>query len=253
MKRVEGIKNMQDSIKIITRVLPQIRRFLETKTIAGKTKYLNEDIRQYISDKADYVQNADNTSLLQYFGSILFTVGDTICVFLKLDKIPLFNPENILKLALNTIIVAYNCFFIFLISVEVCFSAHFGSTQKTFHSIAMAAWVLEMFLQMNSATYYNNSFTKDRKIILKIYVKEYFFFEILPLLFEGRSSTSIPLNIILHLPLLLKIKGIMIIMKKLEFYILQILEKHYILILFKLCAKVIILCHIIACTRNIIT
>lgn len=106
---------------------------------------------------------------------------------------------------------------------------------------------------MNTATYHHNTFTKDRKIILKIYCKEYIFFEILPLLFEGRTSESIPINILLHLPLLLKIKGIMIIMKKIEFYALQMLEKHYILFLFKLCAKVIILGHIIACTRNIVS
>lgn len=82
---------------------------------------------------------------------------------------------------------------------------------------------------MNTACYHHNHFVTDRAIIMKIYLKEYFFFEILPLLFEGRKSTHPGINILLHLPLLLKIKGMMIILEKLEFYVLQILKKAYIL------------------------
>lgn len=55
---------------------------------------------------------------------------------------------------------------------------------------------------------------------MKIYLKEYLFFEILPLIFEGRNSENIYLNVILHLPLLLKIKGMMINLEKIEFYII---------------------------------
>ena len=62
-----------------------------------------------------------------------------------------------------------------------------------------------------------------------IYFEEYLIFEALPLIFEGRKSDNITVNIILHLPLLLKIKGMSIILKKLEFYVLQILKNHYLL------------------------
>jgi hypothetical protein len=63
---------------------------------------------------------------------------------------------------------------------------------------------------------------------MKIYIKEYFFFEVLPLIFEGQKSANLVLNILLHVPLLLKIKGMMIILEKLEFYILQIIRFPYI-------------------------
>ena len=55
---------------------------------------------------------------------------------------------------------------------------------------------------------------------MKIYLKEYFFFEILPLLFEGQQSSHPAINILYHLPILLKIKGMSIIINKLEFYVL---------------------------------
>jgi len=84
----------------------------------------------------------------------------------------------------------------------------------------MASWILEMVMEMNTVCYHNNHFVTDRKVIIKIYAKEYFFFEILPLIFEGRTSPNTLFNVLLHLPLLLKIKGMMIILKKLEFYIL---------------------------------
>lgn len=73
---------------------------------------------------------------------------------------------------------------------------------------------------MNTACYHHNHFVTDRSIIMKIYLKEYLFFEILPLLFEGRKSEHPGINILLHLPLLLKIKGMMIILEKLEFFVL---------------------------------
>ena len=82
---------------------------------------------------------------------------------------------------------------------------------------------------MNTATYHHNEFTSDRKLIMRIYLKEYFFFEIIPLIFEGRTSNDSLINILLHLPLLLKLKGMMIILKKLEFYVLLMIDRHYLL------------------------
>jgi len=73
---------------------------------------------------------------------------------------------------------------------------------------------------MNTSMYHRNHFTRDRKIIMKIYMEEYLLFEILPLIFDGRSSDNLLLNILYKLPLLLKIKGMLIILKNLEFYIL---------------------------------
>jgi len=55
---------------------------------------------------------------------------------------------------------------------------------------------------------------------MKIYLEEYFFFEILPLIFDGRTSEHLLLSILFKLPLLLKFKGMMIILKNVEFYIL---------------------------------
>lgn len=91
-----------------------------------------------------------------------------------------------------------------------------------------------MLVQMNTSMYHDNHFTKDRKVIMKIYLKEYFFFEILPLIFDTRTSEYLGVYILLKLPLLLKIKGISIILKNLEFYILQVLDNHSLFFLLKL-------------------
>jgi len=153
---------------------------------------------------------------------------EKICRTLRLDRIPLFDPENKIKIALNSIIVTYNCFYMLMITVVLIFDAHMDASEEhIFTYIAMASWILEMLMEMNTVCYHNNHFVTDRMVIIKIYAKEYFFFEILPLIFEGRTSSDTLYNVLLHLPLLLKIKGMMIILKKLEFYILQILEKHY--------------------------
>lgn len=77
-----------------------------------------------------------------------------------------------------------------------------------------------MLMQMNTGKYIKNNFITDRKMLMKFYVKEYFLFEIIPLIFEMFSSEDVFINILLHLPLLLKIKGMAIVLNNLEFYIL---------------------------------
>lgn len=77
-----------------------------------------------------------------------------------------------------------------------------------------------MVVQMNTACYHDNHFVTERSVLMRIYLKEYLFFEILPLIFEGRKSDQPVINVLLHIPLLLKIKGMMIILEKLEFYVL---------------------------------
>jgi hypothetical protein len=54
-----------------------------------------------------------------------------------------------------------------MMSIEVVFHIHFA---KSFASIATFAWITEMILQMNTATYHGNHFITDRKEIFKIYV-----------------------------------------------------------------------------------
>lgn len=77
-----------------------------------------------------------------------------------------------------------------------------------------------MLVQMNTKVYHHNTFIDNRFVIFKIYLKEYFLFEMVPLIFDSVKSNNLLIHIILRLTLLLKIKGIMIILKKTEFYIL---------------------------------
>ena len=137
-----------------------------------------------------------------------------------MNRLPLFDPESKIKILINSLIVAYNCFYIILISMQLIFDAEVGHLEEYFTNIALGSWITEMLMEMNTVCYHHNHFVTDRKQIIKIYAKEYFFFEILPLLFEGRTAENTFFNVLLHLPLLLKIKGMSIILAKLEFYIL---------------------------------
>ena len=173
-------------------------------------------------------------------------------VFFHLDKVPIFNPENLWKITFNCIIVTYNCFYLLIRSLEIFFEAEFGVYQDYFHYIAEAAWVIEMLVQMNTSMYHRNHFTKDRKVIMKIYMEEYLLFEILPLIFDGRKSDNLLLNILYKLPLLLKIKGMLIILKNLEFYILQILDNHSFFFLIKLIVQMMLFSHALACSFSLL-
>lgn len=84
-----------------------------------------------------------------------------------LDKIPLFDPESKMKIILNSIIVSYNLFYMVLITLILIFEAHPGNElEHIFHYIAMASWITEMVVEMNTACYHNNHFITDRKVII---------------------------------------------------------------------------------------
>ena len=87
---------------------------------------------------------------------------------------------------------------------------------------------------------------------MKIYMEEYLLFEILPLIFDGRKSDNLLLNILYKLPLLLKIKGMLIILKNLEFYILQILDNHSFFFLIKLIVQMMLFSHALACSFSLL-
>ncbi|EAS05264.2 cation channel family protein (macronuclear) [Tetrahymena thermophila SB210] len=118
--------------------------------------------------------------------------------------------------------------------------------------VAQVVWIADMLIQMNTAMYHDNEFTEDRRIIMKTFLKEYFFFEVLPIIFENLHSSNIYVSILFHLPLLLKMKGIMIMLDNLEFYILQMLDNHSIFQLFKLIMKMLLFGHILACLKYVV-
>ncbi|KAL4454766.1 hypothetical protein ABPG73_019447 [Tetrahymena malaccensis] len=118
--------------------------------------------------------------------------------------------------------------------------------------IDKVVWIADMLIQMNTAMYHDNEFTEDRRIIMKTFLKEYFFFEVLPIIFENLHSDNIYVSILFHLPLLLKMKGIMIMLDNLEFYILQMLDNHSIFQLFKLIMKMLLFGHILACLKYVV-
>ncbi|EAS03524.2 cyclic nucleotide-binding domain protein (macronuclear) [Tetrahymena thermophila SB210] len=249
LKAVAGFGNIFRFYGIIQ---PKIKRFFYTKTYAGKLRHLTLPVRRTVNDSADYVHQETNRSCIRQFVFNVISFIEKVCYFLKLNKIPIINPENKLKILFNTIIVTYNCFYLFLRSLQIFFHADLGDYSHYFHYAAEAAWVTEMLVQLNTSMYYHNHFTKDRKIIFQIYCSEYFFFEVLPLIFDGKTSEYKLLEIFFLLTLLLKIKGIMIILKNLEFYILQILDNHSFFQLLKLILQMILFGHVLACAQSVI-
>ncbi|KAL4503003.1 hypothetical protein ABPG72_014232 [Tetrahymena utriculariae] len=247
---------LEKVVRMLTLIKPQILKFLQNHTMFGKYRLLDSQSRFLISDKSDYnlSDREFKSNCFQKLTQVLTSIyyGIEKGFFLILNRIPLFNPENKFRIFINAIIVSYNCFFLLLISFTIFFQADFGHLQHVFNYIAIVAWVTEMLIQMNTATYYEGDFITDRKQLFKIYLKEYFFFEILPLIFEGKTSENQIINILYQLPLLLKIKGMSIILVKLEFLILQHLKKHYLLQIFKLLIQLLLLTHLMACSYSLL-
>ncbi|EAR92161.2 cation channel family protein (macronuclear) [Tetrahymena thermophila SB210] len=205
------LTSAQKSEFLHSKIKNYIVDFINKFTLFGRFKQMKEKSRQLLGDLSDkYTYMAQNKkycsiyNLLWIFLQFLKKLEKFI--ILIFENLPLFNPENKLRICVNGLIACYNCFYLFTISLTLFFQAEFQDYHNLFHQIAIAAWVLEMFLQMNTATYHEGDFITDRKTIFRIYVKEYFFFEVLPLIFEGKTSSNAAINVLLHLPLLLKLK-----------------------------------------------
>ncbi|KAL4483325.1 hypothetical protein ABPG72_007967 [Tetrahymena utriculariae] len=238
---------------IIEKAKPLFLNFINKYTLFGRQRQLTDQRRMLIgdcSDKFNYQNHIKDNSTL----SVIMKQTKKFLIIIEqlfitiLEKFPLFNPENKLRIFFNGLIVCKNCFFLMTISQKMFFQADFGEYHNLFNYVAIVAWVSEMLLQMNTATYHDGDFITDRKIIFRIYLKDCFLFEILLLIFEGKSSSNAAINIMLHLPLLLKLKGMSIILIKLEFLILQHLRKHQIIQICKQLLSILLLIHLMACS-----
>ncbi|KAL4509354.1 hypothetical protein ABPG72_018285 [Tetrahymena utriculariae] len=253
-KDLNALLQNSRKIKLISKIKQKFCAYLQNHTLQGRTKILDSNIRNMISDDCDYGYSRykKKKQIHSLFIEVLEYIIEKLIYITRLEKLPLFDPENPVKIIFNSIIVAYNCFFLYWMSIEVFFEAHVGDINEILGYTAQACWITEMLLQMNTCLYHDNEYITDRKEIMVIYVQEYLFFEILPLIFEGKKSDNIAVDIILHLPLLLKLKGMAIILEKLEFYVLQILKNHYFLQLFKLIMLLFIIAHFEACLYNVL-
>ncbi|KAL4493489.1 hypothetical protein ABPG72_007497 [Tetrahymena utriculariae] len=241
-------KEVGFSINFLTNFKMKTIGFYRNFTYSGKAIFLNHLTRKVINDLSDYhLDKQARQKFLSFKKTIQFI--EKLFILLRLNKLPLFNPENIYRIIFNSILMSYNCFYLILISFMVFFNAQFKNI-SIYHEIAITCWITEMFINMNTSNYHNGQFITDRKIIFKIYINEYFFFEIIPLIFENLSSSNIYVNNLFKIPLLLKIKGIMIIYEKIEFFILHSIKRRYTLEMLKLIFKLILLTHIMACSYN---
>lgn len=120
------LKKAVKGFKMVSFFLPKMRKFLETKTMIGRTKNLNLKARNFINDFTDFDRGESKKKvLISIIWNEFLSIIEAICSALRLNRIPLFDPENNLKLCFNTLIVCYNLFYLFIISVEVFFEAHF--------------------------------------------------------------------------------------------------------------------------------
>ncbi|KAL4432256.1 hypothetical protein ABPG74_020224 [Tetrahymena malaccensis] len=251
-QRKNAITYVIKSEYILQKLKPFLISFLAKFTSLARQKYMKDQSRTLIADSSDrftYSQKETKNILSQILYLFpLFLQNLEKFIIIIFQNVPLFNPENKIRILVNALIVCYNCFYLFIISLTLFFKADIQDYQHLFHYVAIVAWIFEMVLQMNTATYHEGDFITDRKTIFRIYVKEYFFFEVLPLVFEGKTSSNPTINILLHLPLLLKLKGMSIILSKLEFLILQHLHTPYVMQICKQLLAILLLVHLMACS-----
>ncbi|EAS03521.2 cyclic nucleotide-binding domain protein (macronuclear) [Tetrahymena thermophila SB210] len=157
------VRMKSEMFKLFTFIKPKIKKFLFNRTMLGRTKQLTPQVRQHINDYSDFTTEIDKRNVALSFLLYLLNLLEILCYKLRLNKIPLFDPENIFKIIFNTIIVTYNWFYIILVSLQIFFGAY-SQYDSIFTYIAEVAWISEMFVQMNTACYYKNQFTNDRKL-----------------------------------------------------------------------------------------
>ena len=107
---------------------------------------LNNRIRSSIQDNADYGYTKPRKKIHSVFLHIVEYFIEKLIIITRLDKLPLFDPENSFKLFFNIVTVAYNCFFLYFMSIEVFFNAHIGDVGHYLGYTAQACWITEMLV-----------------------------------------------------------------------------------------------------------
>ncbi|KAL4507365.1 hypothetical protein ABPG73_012053 [Tetrahymena malaccensis] len=163
IKTENFVRMKSEMFKLFTFIKPKIKKFLLNRTMLGRTKSLTPQVRLHINDYSDFNMTVDKKNIAVSFFLYLLNLLEILYQKLRLNQIPLFDPENTFKIIFNTIIVMYNWFYIILVSLQIFFGAR-TQYDSVFTYIAEVAWISEMVVQMNTACYYKNQFTKDRKL-----------------------------------------------------------------------------------------
>ncbi|KAL4479887.1 hypothetical protein ABPG74_020403 [Tetrahymena malaccensis] len=121
---------------------------------------------------------------------------------LRIDKIPVFNPESLL---------------------------------------------MHVMIQLNTAIYIDYKYSQSRVVIIKEYLKQYFVYEIAPIVFLNLQDQAATKKVIFDLILLLKLKTILNTFTQLSFIVVQNQIKKFICMVLILILKLVLLAHILAC------
>lgn len=93
--------------------------------MSGKMRHLSLNVRNTINDLTDYEMRGESKSFFGKFLAIILNILGKLYTLSGFEKIPIFNPENKLKIIFNCVLLVYNIFYMYLRSLEIFFEAHF--------------------------------------------------------------------------------------------------------------------------------
>ncbi|KAL4509353.1 hypothetical protein ABPG72_018284 [Tetrahymena utriculariae] len=244
---IVGLQKPKQLIEVIQKFSNRFKQFFTKRTLKGREKLLSSKIRQQILDLSDFFMTENECCQNPQIFNKKIQIFMYLFKMFRIDKIPVFNPESLLLRLYNLVIAIYNCFFLFIITLNVFFKSDLGYNFTFLVKFTNLIWIFQGVIQLNTAIYQDYKYCQSRVAIIKEYLKKYFFYEVAPLVFLNLQDQAATKKIIFDLMLLLKLKLIMNTFIQLGFNEVQNQINQFICKILFLIIKLMLLAHILAC------
>ncbi|KAL4492487.1 hypothetical protein ABPG72_005622 [Tetrahymena utriculariae] len=145
--------------------------------------------------------------------------------------------------------IFYNHLFMLCLSFIIVFSA----TKESKHienyilGFTFYIWVLEIFLKLNTATFYKTHLFNSRLQVFNLYVKNQLVFDVIPLvLLASPNDRSISNLFLFRVPIFFKVINIYKDKQNMEKYLMMILDNFFYIQLINFIANLFLIGHVIA-------
>ncbi|KAL4486684.1 hypothetical protein ABPG72_022159 [Tetrahymena utriculariae] len=241
--RSKGIQQSKEFV-LLSKIKSKMKKFYRERTYAGKNFNLkNPKLRMLINDKSDVLQQK-NTFFTKYcwlmdsFNNLVYQKAN--------NQIPLFNPQSYLKFVLDIAFSLINCLFFFFSSILIIFEVNLEFEQDIYNTMYLI-WIAQVIIKLNTSFYEKTHLIKNRKAIVRFYLKKYALWDLLAFLLVFVQPQYYKARKFFKILQFFKLKNVVNKLNDIQISICMLYQNYYMMQLVKLVFKIFVIAHIIAC------
>ncbi|EAR87756.2 cyclic nucleotide-binding domain protein (macronuclear) [Tetrahymena thermophila SB210] len=243
MKREKLVrKNSIVNMKLLTKIKQKISYFHQKYTLSGRTSLLNQDIRTHIEDLSDGTRQ----NQIQYYQQLIVNYLPSLEKLIGKYSFPIITNFSIVGLFIKIFFSIINCLFLYTYSLFLVFSDQSQQLEVALRLI-IPLWIIEILFKLNMHPQKIINQIDQRKQLLKYYIKQQSFSDVIPLVTSFISLSFQHHKLYFEVVVLMKAYNVLNDLQDIQQRLCMILKRHYIIQLFYLIMQLFLIAHVVSC------